>query len=89
MRIVLSHAAGDGPSHLPCDLDGGEVRSGQIWHNSLVPLPFNADGPTSLMLEDLTGLTLEFAGRSVTIESVGDAEYVEDLPGDFVPPGLD
>ena len=41
------------------------------------------------LLEDLTGLTLEFAGRSVTIESVGEAEYVEDLPGDFVPPGLD
>jgi hypothetical protein len=89
VRIVLSDAIGDVPTDLPLDLDGGEVRSGQLWHNNLVPLPFSSEEATNLLLEGVTGGMLEFAGRSVAIESIGDAEYVEDLPEDFAPSGTD
>jgi hypothetical protein len=40
VRISLSDAAGDPPSDTPLDLYGGEVRAGQVLHESLVPLPF-------------------------------------------------
>jgi hypothetical protein len=50
-----------------------------------VPLPFSSDEATSLLLEPVTGGTLKFRGRSVAIESIGGAEFGENLPVDFAP----
>ena len=84
-RIILSEGFSDDTPELPVDLGGGAVRAGQILHENLVPLPFSSHEATSLRLQPVTGGTLEFRGRSIAIESIGGAEYVENLPDDFAP----
>ncbi len=85
VRIVLPDGVGDNATELPVDLNGGSVRAGRMLHKDLVALPFSSDEATDVHLEPVTGGTLAFRGRSVAIESIGEAEYVESLPDDFAP----
>ncbi len=82
VRIVLSEGAGGNPPQLPLELYGGQLRTGEVTHDNLVPLPFDSSESTHLELE-IPGGVLAFTGRSVTVEPVGDATYIEDLPEEF------
>ena len=48
-------------------------------------LPFNASDATSLWLQLMNADIVEFVGRGVRIEAVGEARFVEDLPADLRP----
>ena len=51
----------------------------------MIPLPFSYDGPALLMLIFDTGAEFQLEGDAVRLESIGPAEYVEDLPEDERP----
>lgn len=87
VQLVLLKASSNAQLKCPADLDGGEVRAGQVTHSDLVPLPFDSSGPATLRLELKTGDVLEFEARNLVIEPTGEGRYVEDLPDEFMPSG--
>jgi hypothetical protein len=50
-----------------------------------VPLPFSAEGPVSLRISPRVGAEIGFSGQGVTVEEVGEASFIEDLPSDMAP----
>jgi hypothetical protein len=61
------------------------MRVGTITHDNMVRLPFNASDAISVWLQLTNAEVLEFVGRGVHIDVVGDARFVEDLPSDLRP----
>jgi hypothetical protein len=70
---------------LPIDISDGRLRVGTITHDNLVRLPFNASDVISLWLQLTNADVVEFVGRGVYIDVVGEARFVEDLPADLRP----
>jgi hypothetical protein len=70
---------------LPTDISDGHLRVGTATHDNLVPLPFEAADAINLWLQLSNSEVLEFAGRGVQIDAVGEARFVEDLPLDLRP----
>ncbi len=70
---------------LPIDISDGRLRVGLITHDNLVRLPFNASDAVSLSLQLTNADVLEFYGRGVNIDVVGEGRFVEDLPDDLRP----
>ena len=64
--------------------NGCLVVNGEV-HDDLIPLPFSAKGPVTLWFEGRYTDRLEFAGRDVWIESMGEPRFVEDLPAHMRP----
>ena len=85
VEILVLGAAKVTSPELPAELRGGTVRSGQVTHENLVPLPFTSSGPATIRFELVSGQVLEVAGRQVVIVPTGDGHYIEDLPGEFRP----
>lgn len=69
------------------DLETGEIQAGEIAHTHLIPLPLSAAGPASVRLESTEGEVLEFSGRDLKIETIGEGRFVERLPDEFKPVG--
>src|SRR5437867_227746 len=70
---------------LPAELSGGCVRSGQVTHENMVPLPFTSSGPASVRFDLVSGEVLDVAGRQLLIAAMGDRRFIEHLPGEFGP----
>jgi hypothetical protein len=70
---------------LPVDVSHGRLQVGTTCHSNLVRLPFNASSAISLWLQLMNADVLEFIGRGVHIDAVGEARFVEDLPADLRP----
>lgn len=69
------------------ELDTGEIQAGELAYTHLVPLPLDSKGPATLRLESKEGEVLEFSGRDLKIETIGDGAFIEKLPDAFKPVG--
>ena len=89
VRIVVSSpAAGPAMPPLPVDIYDGSLQLGTATSDCIVGLPFQASGAVRLWLQLVTGDVVEFTGSAVRIEGTGPAQYIEDLPLEFLPPCL-
>jgi hypothetical protein len=70
---------------LPIDISDGRLRVGATRHDNMVGLPFLASGAISLWLQFVNADMVEFVGRRVHIDAIGEARFVEDLPADLRP----
>lgn len=85
VRILMSDVGGRSVAPvLPIDISDGRLRVGAVTHD-LVPLPFKGSHAINLWLQLTNADVLEFVGRGVAIDAVGEARYVEDLPADLRP----
>jgi hypothetical protein len=92
IRLTDSHAPI--ADRLPVTLDGGAIVIGETnqqteeTHREVVPLPFTTARSAMLRLELVTGQIVEIVGATVTVSAAGPARYVEDLPADMWPGGV-
>jgi hypothetical protein len=70
-------------------LYGGCLTIDSRVHNNWLPLPFSAEGQVALRFDLTEGGIIEFMGRNVRVEAVGEATYVENLPDDMKPDEID
>jgi hypothetical protein len=86
VRILISDVGGRSIAPvLPVDISYGRLRVGTISYDNMVRLPFNASDAIGLRLQLTNADVVEFIGRGVHIDAVGDARFVEDLPADLRP----
>lgn len=86
VRILIRDAGSGSIAHvLPIDISNGRLQVGTITHDNMVRLPFNASDAISLWLQLTNADIVEFIGRGVRIDAVGEARFVEDLPADLRP----
>lgn len=74
----------------PCDDDEpaiakGSLTCGPTTHENLLPLPFSSEGNCRLDLEMNIGRSVQIAGTDVSVQPVGEPEFVEALRDDFRP----
>jgi hypothetical protein len=62
VEIVVMGAAKLTLPDLPAELRGGCVRSGQVMHENMVPLPFTSSGPAAVRFDLVSGDVLEVSG---------------------------
>jgi hypothetical protein len=85
-RILICDVSGRSVAPvLPIDIADGRLSVGTITHDNLVRLPLKASDAIRLLLQLTNGDVVEFVGRSVQVEAVGEARFVEDLPSDLRP----
>ena len=86
VRVLISEVGGRSVvTILPVDISDGHLAVATIIHDDLVRLPFNASGGVRLWLQLTNADVVEFSGRAVQIDVVGEARFVEDLPADLRP----
>jgi hypothetical protein len=86
VRVLISEVGGRSVVPiLPVEISDGHLAVATIIHDHLVRLPFNASGGVRLWLQLTNGDVVDFNGRAVQIDAVGEARFVEDLPADLRP----
>jgi len=89
VRIVLSNPVGPtAVPALPVEISDGSLQLSAVANNDLVRLPLQASGEISIRLQ-LNTADIEFTASAVRIETMADARYVEELPGDMRPKDAD
>jgi hypothetical protein len=73
------------PPVLPARISNGHLHAPDSEPGNIIPLPFSYDGPVVLTLIFDTGAEFQLEGDAVRLESIGPAQYVEDLPEDMRP----
>jgi len=67
-------------SDLPCDLWEGYLKvNGELFDN-LVPIPLDSAGNIELQLTSVSGESLQVRGNRITLELLGEPEYIEKFP---------
>jgi hypothetical protein len=67
-------------SELPCDLWDGHLKvNGELFDN-LVPIPLDSAGNIELQLTSVSGESLQVRGNRITLELLGEPEYIEKFP---------
>jgi hypothetical protein len=67
-------------SDLPCDLWEGYLKvNGELFDN-LVPIPLDSAGNIELQLTSVSGESLQVRGNGITLELLGEPEYIEKFP---------
>ena len=70
------------PSLLPVDLDGGELRVGELVLSNTAPTALKHEGEVYLQLFAMRDdEVLEVEGSSILIRPCGEARYIENFPG--------
>jgi hypothetical protein len=85
VRFSIGNPASGNPINEELDLDGGCLTIDNSVNDNWLPLPFSAQGQVTLWFEPRYGGRVEFAGRDVTVEIVGEARFVEKLPDHMRP----
>jgi hypothetical protein len=86
VRILISEVRGRSVVPiLPVYISDGHLAVATIIHDDLVRLPFNASGGVRLWLQLTNADVVEFSGRTMQIDVIGEARFVEDLSADLRP----
>ena len=64
---------------LPCDVTDGELAFGLERRDNEIPVPLEVTAPTELSLKFGSKHTVTVKGRSVRLELLGEAKYVEEF----------
>ncbi len=70
---------------IPVGISNGRLAVGTITYDGLILFPLKASDAVSLRLQLTNADVVEFIGRGVQIDVVGEARFVEDLPADLRP----
>ena len=82
VEIAIDYPADFQPQAVPLKVAGGTLAAGAtIWRN-VVPIPLQQHGPVVLNLELLNGLSVTIQGRSASVDSRGEARYLEAFSSD-------
>ena len=80
-QLVRGDVVSGSLTELPCDLLSGYlVLNGQHSGNR-IPIPLSCDGDVELHLTSAFAESVRVRGNRVSLELLGEPEYVEQLPG--------
>jgi hypothetical protein len=68
-------------TELPCDLSSGYLALNGQHSDNLIPIPLSCDGDVELHLTSAFGESVRACGNRVTLELLGEPDYVEQFPG--------
>lgn len=90
VRIAMTRpAAVPAVPFLPVEISDGDLQLDAVPRHVMVRFPFEASGAVRLWLQLITSDVVECTGSAVRIEGMEPARYLEDLPADMRPQGLD
>ena len=69
-------------SGLPCWLADGSVTLDCAISHNLIPIPLNYDGRVEVSLTSSLGESMVVQGDQVALELIGEAQYLEQFPGE-------
>jgi hypothetical protein len=79
-RLVFGSGALAGVvPELPCDIMDGELSLAGDRYPNEIPIPLQADGPVELHLVFYPGCDVFITGKTVQLELLGEARYVEEF----------
>jgi hypothetical protein len=73
------------PPVLPARISDGHLYAPELHTRNMIPLPFSHNGRARLTLIFDTGAEFQLEGETIRLESIGPAQYVEDLPEEMRP----
>jgi hypothetical protein len=85
VRLAIGAPAAGCEVHEELEIYRDRFTVGTKEVNDLIPLPFSDGGLVTLWLQGCDGREAEFSGRGVSIEAIGEARFVENLPDDMRP----
>jgi hypothetical protein len=86
VRIAVSDALAPAVvPRLPVDIGDGWLQVGTGPRDGLARFPLQVSGDIRIWLQATTADVVELTGTAVCIEAIGEARYVEQLPGDLRP----
>jgi hypothetical protein len=68
-------------TELPCDLSSGYLALNGQHSDNLIPIPLSLDGDVELHLTSAFAESVRVHGNRVTLELLGEPDYVEQFPG--------
>jgi len=68
-------------TELPCDLSSGYLTLNGQHSDNLIPIPLSCDGDVELRLTSAFAESVQVRGNRVTLELLGEPDYVEQFPG--------
>ena len=68
-------------TELPCDLSSGYLTLNGEHSDNLIPIPLSCDGDVELHLTSTFAESVQVRGNRVTLELLGEPNYVEQFPG--------
>jgi hypothetical protein len=78
---VRGDAIAGSMNRLPCDLSDGYVKVNGDRSDNLIPIPLVATGYIELHLTSIAGESFRVRGDHITLELLGEPEYMENFPG--------
>ena len=68
-------------TELPCDLSSGYLALNGQHSDNLIPIPLSCDGDVEVHLTSAFAESVRVRGNRVTLELLGEPDYVEQFPG--------